>query len=176
MAQSDGITMENYNFKNSSQWSIGKTNATQEGTDRAIPCLRCFSSWQLTLQWILDMATQIGLLTPIGMDPVKVRTSLYVDGTALFLRLLASDLANLHQLLQQFGKVTRLMVNVQKSEIFSIQCDGINVSEILGQFQARQGQFPWQYLGLPLKLGRLNRLDEQKLVDKVAARLPTWKG
>jgi hypothetical protein len=29
---------------------------------------------------------------------------------------------------------------------------------------------------MPLKLSRLTRHDEQKLVDKVAAKLPRWKG
>lgn len=35
--------------------------------------------------------------------------------------------------------------------------------------------FPCKYLGIPLSLGRLKRVDEQFLVDKVAARIPTWK-
>jgi hypothetical protein len=47
---------------------------------------------------------------------------------------------------------------------------------MLGDFQVRQGEFPCKYLGLPLKVGRLSRNDEQVLVDKVAVRLPGWKG
>jgi hypothetical protein len=43
------------------------------------------------LQRILDMATQQGLLTPIGADSVKFRTSLYADDAALFIRPIASD-------------------------------------------------------------------------------------
>jgi hypothetical protein len=39
------------------------------------------------LQWLLDMATRQGLLHPIGVDPIKVRTSLYADDAMLFLRL-----------------------------------------------------------------------------------------
>jgi hypothetical protein len=50
------------------------------------------------------------------------------------------------------------------------------VTDILGNFQARQGHLPCQYLRLPLKLGRLTRQDEQGLVDRVATRLPGWKG
>jgi hypothetical protein len=96
---------------------------------------------------------------------VKIRTSLYADDAMLFLRPIATDVSNLHQLPQQFGKATGLMVNVQKSEIFPIQCSGIDVSEILGQFQTQQVQFPCKYLGLPLQLGLLTRLDEQNLVD-----------
>jgi hypothetical protein len=47
---------------------------------------------------------------------------------------------------------------------------------MLGDFQVRQGEFPCKYLGLPLKVGRLSRNDEQVLVEKVAVRLPGWKG
>jgi hypothetical protein len=47
---------------------------------------------------------------------------------------------------------------------------------VLGEFQVRQGEFPCKYPGLPLKTGRLTRQDEEILVDKVAARLPGWKG
>jgi hypothetical protein len=68
------------------------------------------------------------------------------------------------------------MVNVQKSEVFPIQCSEINVPDILGNFQARQGHLPCWYLGLPLKLGRLTRQNEQGLVDRVAASLSGWKG
>jgi hypothetical protein len=78
------------------------------------------------------MATQCGLLTPIGADTVKLMTSLYADDATLFIRPI--DISNLHHLLQQFGKATRLMVNVQKSEILPIQCSDIDVSAILGDF------------------------------------------
>lgn len=36
--------------------------------------------------------------------------------------------------------------------------------------------FPCTYLGLPLHLRQLRRVDIQPLIDKVASRLPTWKG
>jgi hypothetical protein len=70
------------------------------------------------LQRILDQATQEGILTPIGVDLVKLRTSLYADDAALFLKPSTVDIANLHQLLQHFGQAAGLTVNVQKSEIF----------------------------------------------------------
>jgi hypothetical protein len=65
---------------------------------------------------------------------------------------------------------------VQKSEILPIQCGAIDISAVLGDFQARQGQFLTKYLGLPLQLGRLTRTEEQNLFDRVAAHLPGWKG
>jgi hypothetical protein len=72
------------------------------------------------LQWLLDMATRQGLLHPTGADPIKVRTSLYVDDAMLFLRPIASDISSLQHMLNHFGTATGLCTNVQKSEIFLI--------------------------------------------------------
>jgi hypothetical protein len=35
---------------------------------------------------------------------------------------------------------------------------------------------PCKYLGLPIRIDQIKREDEQLLVDKVAAKLPSWKG
>jgi hypothetical protein len=67
------------------------------------------------LQKLLDMATRQGLLTPIGANPVKLRTNLYADDAILFIRPVAQDISNLQQLLTQFGNATGLCTNIQKS-------------------------------------------------------------
>jgi hypothetical protein len=36
--------------------------------------------------------------------------------------------------------------------------------------------FPCRYLGVPLSVYRLRRSEEQPLIDKVAAKIPGWKG
>jgi hypothetical protein len=51
-------------------------------------------------------------------------------------------------------------------------CDGLDLPEILGPFQARLTDLPCHYLGLPLRLGRLRKDDEQVLIDRVATKLP----
>jgi hypothetical protein len=148
------------------------------------------------LQKILDMATTAGLLTPIGVDPIKMRTSLYAaglltpigvglikmrtslyaDNAMLFMRPTSSDVANLRELLIHFGEAMGLHANTHKSEVFPIRCEGLDISRIVEQMQVKQGSLPCKYLGLPLRLGRIRREDEQVLVDKVAGKLPKWKG
>jgi hypothetical protein len=64
------------------------------------------------LQKMLDLATQEGLLTPIGTNSMKMRTSLYADDAILFLRPLALDVSNLQYLLDQFGHATVLCTNI----------------------------------------------------------------
>jgi hypothetical protein len=128
------------------------------------------------LQRLLELATQEGLLHPIGADPVKMRTSLYADDIALFLHPHVIDVANLQQLLHHFGTATGLCTNFTKSKIIPIWCDGLDIHEILGDFQAKISELPCKYLGLTLQTSRIRREDEQNLVDKVATKLPKWKG
>jgi hypothetical protein len=42
------------------------------------------------LQQLLVKATEAGLLTPIGADPIKMRMSLYADDAVMFLRPIAA--------------------------------------------------------------------------------------
>jgi hypothetical protein len=60
------------------------------------------------LQRLLDKATEQGLLSPIGADPIKMRTSLYADDAALFIRPTVSDITNVQLILAGFGEATGL--------------------------------------------------------------------
>jgi hypothetical protein len=124
------------------------------------------------LQKMLDMATTVGLLTPIGADPIKMRTSLYANDAMLFMRPTSSDVANLRELFVHFGEATGLHANTHKSEVFLIRCEGLDISQIVEQMQVKQGHLPCKYLRLPLQLGRVWREDEQFFVDKVAGKIP----
>jgi hypothetical protein len=116
------------------------------------------------------------LLNPIGASPVKFRTSLYADDAVLFLQPTQSDVAHLEELLQSFGCATGMCTNILKTEIIPIRCDHIDVPAVLGNFHAQIADLPTKYLGLPLRIGRLRRNDEQVQIDKVAAKLPRWEG
>jgi len=78
--------------------------------------------------------------------------------------------------LSLFGQVTGLQTNVHKSSVTPIRCEGIDLDDVLADFQAVRASFPIRYLGLPLSIRRLRRVDFQLLIDKVAARLSVWRG
>jgi hypothetical protein len=67
------------------------------------------------LQKILNIATQQGYLTPIGADPIKMRTSLYADDAMVSIKPIISDVEHLKFLLAQFGMATGLATNMEKS-------------------------------------------------------------
>jgi hypothetical protein len=72
--------------------------------------------------------------------------------------------------LRAFG-AAGLHCNLSKSSVSPIRCDNVDLQPILGVLSCAVGQFPVQYLGLPLSVTRLSKSDLQPLVDKV----PTWK-
>lgn len=79
-------------------------------------------------------------------------------------------------MLQRFGQATGMITNLEKSEVFAIRCDNIDLQEILSPFLAQQKEFPYTYLVLPLHIRKLRKLDVQPLIDIFSARLPKWKG
>lgn len=93
------------------------------------------------IQKILDIATQQGLLTPIGADPIKIRTSLYADDVMVFMRPILSDVEHQKNLLDQFGMATGLVTNMEKSESFPIRCDDLNIQTLLDHLRVKQGTF-----------------------------------
>jgi hypothetical protein len=50
------------------------------------------------------------------------------------------------------------------------------VAEAMEVFQCPIQDFPCKYLGLPLHFKQLRRVEVQPLIDKLANRLPMWKG
>ena len=85
-------------------------------------------------------------------------------------------MVNLQSILQSFGEATGLFTNMQKSELYPIQCEATELAAVTSAFPGRICQFPCRYLGLPLRIGRTRRADEQILIDKIRARLSGWKG
>ena len=80
-------------------------------------------------------------------------------------------------MLVSFEEVTGLYANYQKSLVTPIRCDNIDLDEILQAFPATKATFPMRYLGFPLHISRLRRVDFQHLEDKIVGKLASgnWK-
>lgn len=87
----------------------------------------------------------------------------------------AQDMITIRETLAFFGNASGLHTNLQKSLIAPIACIDEQVQRISTFLPARISEFPIQYLGLPLTVGRLKKVHLQPLVDKVAACISTWK-
>jgi hypothetical protein len=105
-----------------------------------------------------------------------LRASLYADDAAIFVNPTKEDIIVVADILDLFGKASGLVTNTAKCAAYPINCEGIDLEEVLEGFSCPVQSFPCKYLGLPLHLRQLRRVDVQPLIDKVASRLPTWKG
>jgi hypothetical protein len=125
---------------------------------------------------ILEQATTLGLLHKIRGRGSILRTSLYADDAAVFIAPFKEDIKNFAEILGHFGLVTGLHTNFEKSSVVPIRCGGIDLDVILEGVPAARTSFPMRYLGLPLSVRSLRRVDFQFLEDKCASKLPTWNG
>lgn len=118
--------------------------------------------------------TRCGLLQPISDDSISMRVSLYKDDVGLFVCPFVHDISNIQIILQHFGNASKLRVNFLKSELFLISSNGSQPSVWTQHFMGKVSHLPASYLGMPLRIGKPMRGDEQKLVDKIAGRLASW--
>jgi hypothetical protein len=57
-----------------------------------------------------------------------------------------------------------------------IRCNGFNITPVLMDLPAKRAQFPIKYLGLPLTIVYLRRVNFQPPVDKMMAKFNSWNG
>jgi hypothetical protein len=110
------------------------------------------------LQRILQVATEQGMLSRLPGKGAHFRTSLYADDAAIFIAPTYDDVSNLARILCNFGSVTGLVTNVEKSIVAPIRCIDSDLDHILHDFSAAVTTFPKKYLGLPLSVKRLKRV------------------
>ncbi|KAK1680973.1 hypothetical protein QYE76_041821 [Lolium multiflorum] len=128
------------------------------------------------LQRILQVATDIGLLSRLLGRGARFRTSLYADDAAIFMAPIQQEISSLAQILRNFGMVTGLLTNFEKSLVAPIRCNDIDLAQVLNGLPTTTTSFPLKYLGLPLGVRRLKRSHFQYLEDKAVARLPPLHG
>ena len=80
------------------------------------------------------------------------------------------------EIMNAFGVATGLQINMQKSIVAPIRCVGLDMEEILQDFPGPRVNFPMQYLGLPLTLGRLRMVHLQYIQDRAKGRVAGWQG
>jgi hypothetical protein len=124
-----------------------------------------------TLHWVEQQL----LLTPLCVD-VASRVSLYADDLVLFLVPTPSDLETVKAALSIFGLASGLLSNLDKIVAIPMHCSEDDVALIRDILSCKIEGFPCRYLGVPLSVRRLRKCDEQPIIDRIAGRIPKWKG
>jgi hypothetical protein len=110
-----------------------------------------------------------------GRKPT-IRVSWYADDVALFINPSRSDVEFIKLAFHCFRDVSGLITNPTKCSAMPIRCQGINLNFILQPLNFAIKDFPCTYLGMPLSLQSLRKIDFQALLDKIDALLAAWKG
>ncbi|WVZ66620.1 hypothetical protein U9M48_015811 [Paspalum notatum var. saurae] len=117
------------------------------------------------LNGLIKLADQGSFLSCIRHPAVRCRALLYADDLVIFVKPCVGDLRLLMSLLDVFAGASGLHTNLSKCSATPIACS-VDETAIVVNF----------YLGVPLHIKKLRKVDEQSIIDKVAARIPKWKG
>lgn len=102
------------------------------------------------LHLLLKKAEQESLISPIQYRSATIRVSLYADDAAIFVNPEQNEVDTVKDILTVFGQTSGLKINLAKSSVFPIRCDGINLDQVLTNLPCQIKVFPGKYLGLPL--------------------------
>jgi hypothetical protein len=117
-----------------------------------------------------------GVFKQLGARSLPHRACLYADDLVMFVSPMASDLCLLSGILKLFESASGLSYNMAKCQLAPIRCSDDQVQTALHNFSGQLVGFPVTYLGIPLCVGKLPKSALHPLVDKMADRLPSWKG
>lgn len=116
------------------------------------------------------------VLQPIGVPAIKHHCSLYTDDAILLVAPSADEARAVKHILQTFGDATGLVTNVDKCSITPIFGEQAALEAFHEVLPCPIVNFPIKYWGVPLSTKTLPKSQYRPLIDKVAAKLPTWQG
>uniref|UniRef100_A0ACD5YE76 Uncharacterized protein n=1 Tax=Avena sativa TaxID=4498 RepID=A0ACD5YE76_AVESA len=125
-------------------------------------------------KWVAKAEEQ-GLLTRLAATGLQHRTSIYADDVVTFLRPSVVDFQVIFGIIEDFGEASDLRTNFDKCSANLIRCSAEDRDLVERELHCPITQFPLRYLGLPLSLRKPSVAQLQTLVDRVAAKLPSWK-
>jgi hypothetical protein len=78
------------------------------------------------------------------------------------------------KVLDEFKGVTGLAINEKKSLIYFSKMGEVEKTMLADIMQITRGEFPVQYLGLPLTPRKWNAQACEKLIERIVGRLRSW--
>ncbi|WMV57752.1 hypothetical protein MTR67_051137 [Solanum verrucosum] len=101
----------------------------------------------------------------------KLKHLILVDDLMLFCKGDLKSTGRMIEVLNHFSRVTGLMANLDKSNIFVAGVDDAMKEQMLQLTGFTLGDLPIRYLGLPLSSKKWTRIDLHQLVDKITNRI-----
>lgn len=124
---------------------------------------------------VVSKAEAANLFVPLHRWGVRHRLSIYADDVVMLIRPDLHEACTVVSCLEAFCVASGLRCNLAKSSASLIKCDEASAAPVLQVLGCPVINFPVKYLGLPLSISRLSKMDLQPYVDRVAGHLPKWK-
>ncbi|KAF1899534.1 hypothetical protein Lal_00019662 [Lupinus albus] len=118
-----------------------------------------------------------GRLSPIvGPSGLKTPTHvLYADDILIFYKGLKSNLLALNSLIKDYDQASGQHINSAKCKFYTFNGTTRRTSNLTTILGLNAGNLTLNYLGVPLFRGKPRRMRLQPIVDKIIAKLATWK-
>jgi hypothetical protein len=101
---------------------------------------------------------------------------MYADELIMFASPTVTDLSMVRTIFDIFDGASGLSCNMAKCQLVPIRCSEEQIQAALSSFPCQRADFPITYLGMPLSVYKLPCSALQPTVDKMAGKLPAWKG
>jgi hypothetical protein len=97
------------------------------------------------LHLMIEKATATGLLTPLALMGLRLRTSMYAENVVNFLRPIALDFRVFSAIMDDFGAVLGLCTNMDKCSANLIRCSDANMAVVDHEQHCPVVPFPLRY-------------------------------
>ncbi|CAN1126675.1 LINE-1 retrotransposable element ORF2 protein [Linum perenne] len=107
---------------------------------------------------------------------LKIRHICFADDLLIFTNGSVQGVSVIYTVLHSFYLLTGLKVNPSKTELFcSASVPRAIIEQMVTVSGFKEGSLPVKYLGVPLITGSLKAIDCQVLIEKITARIHTWR-
>jgi hypothetical protein len=128
------------------------------------------------LDALIRKADTWALFHQLGVNAITHCSSFYANDMVMFFRPLVTDLQLVRDIFQLFEGASGFGCNINKCHMVPIRCDEAQIGLATSMFPCQLMEFPLKYLGIPLSVHKLSKTTLHPLADRVADKLPTWKG
>ncbi|XP_019420741.1 PREDICTED: uncharacterized protein LOC109330928 [Lupinus angustifolius] len=109
-----------------------------------------------------------GLLTPSHV--------LYADDIFIFCRGIKKEILALKKLTYDYAMASGQHISTNKCKFYSTRASARKLSDLSSWLGFNAGNLHFNYLGVPLFIGKPRRIHLQPIADKIISKLATWKG
>src|SRR6266498_1202020 len=100
----------------------------------------------------------------------------YADDMIIFMEHDLDKAQNMKLLLCAFEQLSGLKINFHKSELYCFGDAREALDQYMEIFNCKAGEFPFNYLGIPIHFKRLRNADWRKVEERFEKCLSSWKG